>query len=213
MKKRINKFIEEDLNNQYQTNIEIESILNDLNIEPNNGKTVSYYEKLTSQYLRLTKFVVATCLILVLTIVCAFTIRQNQLIKIIHNQTNFPGLGALDEHYLTNDEFEKLMSKSNRLSRNPICSFQNISNVCIYVYYGNDDNTSNYFILVHFLETPNEPLKVFVNNQEVISTKTRFVDHVLRLDLSEENVVDCLDFVVEYKNTSQRFVIFSPING
>lgn len=212
MKKRINKFIEKDLNNQYQTNIEIKSILNDLNIEPNNKETVSYYKKLTSQYLRLTKFVVATCLILVLTIVCAFTIRQNQLIKIIHEQTNLLGLSSLGEHTLTNDEFEKLVSKSNRMLRKPICSFQNISNVCIYVYYGNDKQISNYFILVHFLEAPDEPLKVFVNGQEVISTKTRFVGHVLELDLSQEDVEDCLDFVVEYKNTMQRFVVFSPIN-
>lgn len=211
LKKRINKFIEEDLNNQYQTNVEIDDILNELNIKENSKDTLAYYKKLASQYFRLTKLVVATCLILVLTIVCAFTIKQNQLTKIIRDQINFPGLSIKDEHGLTDDEFEKLRSKCNRISKTPICSLQNISNVCIYIYHGNDKDTSNYFMLIDFLESPSEPIKIFVNHQEVVTTQTRFVDLVLTLDLSQEDGKDYLDFVVEYQNTSQRFVVFSEI--
>lgn len=208
MKKRINKFIENDLNSQYQTNIKIENILNDLDVDANSEEVVNYYKKRMNFYLKFSKAVFATCLTCILIIVSMFMVKQNQLLK--HNN-KFIENTLMAEHGLLDDEFNKLISEGNRILREPICFIQLTNNIYIYVYYGKDYKTTDYYILVHFLQNPNHPLKVIVNQKEVMCTTTRKFVHALKLDLTQVGIVDCLDFVIDYNNSLRRYIVYPPI--
>lgn len=209
LKKRINKFIEKDLNSQYQTNIKVEGVLKELDIDINNEEIINYYKKRAKCYLRLSKSIFAICLTLVLITVTIFTIKQNQLIK---STNKFFEYTIMSEYSLRNEEFDKLIREGNRILREPICSLQVTNNVYVYVYYGTNNQYIDYYILVHFLERPNKPLRILVNNEEVMCTTTRQIVGVSRLDLTQEGVENCLDFMIEYNNNLRRFIVWCPIN-
>lgn len=197
MKKTIKRMLKEDFEKTYQPKLKASDVM-----EKTEYFNIDLKEQCAKNNKALKQYRLSFRLSAIMSIVLLFGVIG---LACIHWGWDNTGREKTGTEILTDEYYDYMVSINQNVSKDYQCSIRINDKISMYIYKGFDSYNQNidYFYIVHFEHTGNEPITILINAQAVSISETS-CGHLSRVSIEKG---EALHFTINANGLSKEYTI------